>query len=191
MKGGFYTVYIERAFRWKSNWLRNNAFPILHIGTKTVSNVDHRGMKRDGGEEGEGERESNWIPGSQSEMTWQSCLISAPLSRYSYTVPSNHNLFFSEVLWSRISIYEVASEPDQHLWGCVGAGSAFIKLRRSRISIFEVVSQPDQHLWGCVPAGSAFMRLRWSRIRVYEVALEPDQCLWGCVRAGSAFMRLR
>ena len=165
-----------------------------------------------GGEEGEGERESNWIPGSQSEMTWQSCLISAPLSRYSYTVPSNHQIlgrwreicphnniqdfwttifFSSEVLWSRISIYEVASELDQHLWGCVGAGSAFIRLRRSRISIFEVVSQPDQHLWGCVPAGSAFMRLRWSRIRVYEVALEPDQCLWGCVRAGSAFMRLR
>ena len=139
--------------------------------------------------------------------------ICAAISLYcSYTVPSNHQIlgrwreicphnniqdfwttifFSSEVLWSRISIYEVASELDQHLWGCVGAGSAFIRLRRSRISIFEVVSQPDQHLWGCVPAGSAFMRLRWSRIRVYEVALEPDQCLWGCVRAGSAFMRLR
>ena len=82
-------------------------------------------------------------------------------------------------------------EPDQHLWGCVWAGSAFMRLRRSRISVYKVASEPDQHFWGCVTARSAFMRLCPSRISVYEVALEPDQGLWGCVGAGSVFMRLR
>ena len=141
------------------------------------------------------------FPGSQSEMTWQSCLISAPLSRYSYTVPSNHQILgrWREIcphnniqdFWTTIFFFRSVVEPDQHLWGCVWAGSAFMRLRRSRISVYKVASEPDQHFWGCVTARSAFMRLCPSRISVYEVALEPDQGLWGCVGAGSVFMRLR
>ena len=81
---------------------------------------------------------------------------------------------FMRLRRSRISVYKVASEPDQHFWGCVTARSAFMRLCPSRISVYEVALEPDQGLWGCVGAGSVFMRLRQSRISIYEVALKTD-----------------